>query len=651
MANKKSRGIRGSRIKLEAALAASDLTKKTQTALADAIADHEELDAAPKDLVSKLFRELPVDPQTIERVARILKVDAASLYRSDDVSGFLSKNGQQLPLPNKQKFKKIPLILFAVLVLALGIGFSVKLMAPKNDNMCHDGLVDSGFKTSEKALGIVISRFAGDEWNEAQIMLAHAFASDERLADYIEVYTSCRRIDLMAAKFYKQALTDAREQAARDLKAVGAQLFIWGERYGDRMNIRFASTRSGNAIITLNLNDKTVKTNEIDFALPIQLSADRPFPSSVKRVAFNIMQTVTDVRSELKQKAAQIYRNSTNWLQEAVLADRNLMRSISPIANPRLYIMTGNQLCYRQRLLGDFIGTVDEYKQAEEICRQIISHISSTDYPQEWVSLQINLGSVIARQHIFAETVSKRIETLQRAKNEFEKAALLLNPLMGPDNFTTYHRNLGGIYIRLSELHPGDDGIEYLRKAMTSTETSLKILSPEHGTMDYAQARQNLCVIKFRLGARTKEATTLESGIGDCRAALSLMSPTEEPQDWGMAQNNLAISYAILAEVQKDPEALNIALEEFSLAQNVYTHKKYPAKWAETEINKAELYCKLALMTQTPDFLNQSTAHAEAALEIFNEKGIIRYADYLETLLDKVKSCDRSHIETCKCSD
>lgn len=76
----RQRGVRASRLRLERALAEAGL--KTQAALAERIADLEELDAAPKDLVSRVFRERAVDPQTLERVARALGVEAHTLYRN-----------------------------------------------------------------------------------------------------------------------------------------------------------------------------------------------------------------------------------------------------------------------------------------------------------------------------------------------------------------------------------------------------------------------------------------------------------------------------------------------------------------------------------------------------------------------------------------
>lgn len=76
------RGVRASRHKLTRALTAAGL--KTQAALAERIADLEGLDSAPRDIVSRVFREQPVDPTTLERIARALRTDAYLLYLNSD---------------------------------------------------------------------------------------------------------------------------------------------------------------------------------------------------------------------------------------------------------------------------------------------------------------------------------------------------------------------------------------------------------------------------------------------------------------------------------------------------------------------------------------------------------------------------------------
>jgi tetratricopeptide (TPR) repeat protein len=81
-ATQRRRGVRASRAKLVHALAEAGF--RTQAALAERIADIEGLDSAPRDVVNRVFRELPADPTTVERIARALDVDAHTLYKTAD---------------------------------------------------------------------------------------------------------------------------------------------------------------------------------------------------------------------------------------------------------------------------------------------------------------------------------------------------------------------------------------------------------------------------------------------------------------------------------------------------------------------------------------------------------------------------------------
>lgn len=78
----RQRGVKASRKKLEQALHKSGF--KTQAALAEKIASIEGIDSAPKDLVSKAFREILIEPQSLERIAAALNVEAFTLYQNQD---------------------------------------------------------------------------------------------------------------------------------------------------------------------------------------------------------------------------------------------------------------------------------------------------------------------------------------------------------------------------------------------------------------------------------------------------------------------------------------------------------------------------------------------------------------------------------------
>lgn len=78
----RQRGVRASRAKLERALHRAGL--KTQAALAEKIAEREDIVSPPKDLVSKAFREILVEPQSLERIAAALDVPAYTLYQTQE---------------------------------------------------------------------------------------------------------------------------------------------------------------------------------------------------------------------------------------------------------------------------------------------------------------------------------------------------------------------------------------------------------------------------------------------------------------------------------------------------------------------------------------------------------------------------------------
>jgi tetratricopeptide (TPR) repeat protein len=121
----RKRGVRASRTSLTHALAEAGL--RTQAALAERIADLEGLDAAPKDVVSRVFRELPVEPQTLERVARALGVAAYTLYMTtgeEAQQANLSESPATIRDPRRRQWPMFAASVVAVLLLAGGWWFS-----------------------------------------------------------------------------------------------------------------------------------------------------------------------------------------------------------------------------------------------------------------------------------------------------------------------------------------------------------------------------------------------------------------------------------------------------------------------------------------------------------------------------------------------
>ncbi len=77
----RKRGRKASRSKLDTAMLNAGI--KTQTLLAEHIATNENLLIPPKDTVNRAFRQESVSPTTIARIARVLQVEAHSLYLTE----------------------------------------------------------------------------------------------------------------------------------------------------------------------------------------------------------------------------------------------------------------------------------------------------------------------------------------------------------------------------------------------------------------------------------------------------------------------------------------------------------------------------------------------------------------------------------------
>lgn len=222
----RNRGVRASRAKLVHALTEAGL--KTQAALAERIADMEALESPPKDVVNRVFRELPVDPTTVERVARALGVDAYSLYKTADEEQVAP---QSVATNNALSRRLLPVLLAAVVVLALALGLRW-WFAP--DSVINTASPPVGAETPLLGMGVptlavvpFVNDTDGSFSNALRQVLSSYFSVARPTADML---TQSRDLAAIATRLRTDVVIDGDFKQLGRLTAVRVFLFKGGVR-------------------------------------------------------------------------------------------------------------------------------------------------------------------------------------------------------------------------------------------------------------------------------------------------------------------------------------------------------------------------------------------------------------------------------------
>ncbi len=223
----RNRGVRASRAKLAHALAEAGL--KTQAALAERMADIEGLDAAPKDVVSRVFRELSVDATTVERVARALGVEAYTLYKTADEEKVAARESNAVPrVPLFRRFLFAAVLAIVVLagVLAMRQWFDPGREAvPATEATEESAVLGMGAPT------LAVIPFANDSDKAFSSALRNVLGNHFKVArSTAEVLTQSRDPVEVAKRLRTDVVIDGDFQQVGRLTAIRVYLFKGGVR-------------------------------------------------------------------------------------------------------------------------------------------------------------------------------------------------------------------------------------------------------------------------------------------------------------------------------------------------------------------------------------------------------------------------------------
>ncbi|MDN5864878.1 MAG: hypothetical protein L0I62_06635 [Gammaproteobacteria bacterium] len=650
----RKRGVRASREKLSQALADAGL--RTQNALAERIADIEDLDSPPRDLVNRVFREKPVDPLSLERVARALGVKAHTLYLSSaDLppdTGRSSAAADEVAAPRKRRIVT-PLRAFGGACLILIVAAAVIWNLPEDTPLgCSVSEMLHPPQATKGRLGIMIARFVNDPDNAAQFFLANNFIADPRLDPYVSVLTTCRTLSLNSPGDVGLQRSIVRERGRQLLQESGARVLLWGRVEGNRLEVRFISTRQGHTSVTVEIGGRPIAIEEKRLQIPLLLSQSADSLPDIKMAALQLMSLQTPAQAKLRARAMHSYSTSIDWLRASIVGDENLRRSIDPRLNPRRWATINSELCYNYRLLGEYDASAKELRSAEAACKNVLEVRPRAQFPLQWAQTEINLASVYVRLHVFADNREDSVKLLRKAEASLKAVDAAIKRPLAPQMWAIVQRNLGIVYVRLGELATGKKSEQLFERAIALTQASLEAQNPAFQPLDWAVTQQNICLALHDLGTRRGKAGIefVRKAIDHCREALRWLSPQQSALDWAMAQNNLAVSEAILAQMQSDKSNLTRAIAAFKKTQTVYTEQDLPMNWAMIETNLGELYCHLARIGSEGAAFEPALVHTGHALQVFTARKITRYRQYVERQLEAIEACRAGDTARCGCS-
>lgn len=653
------RGVAASRAKLNQALAASSLPKKTQAALAERIADIEGLDAAPKDLVSRVFRGVPVDAQSLERVARALNVPADSLFdtsSSPPSSSESTTNSAALQQRLGVAFNAIgPGRLGVVAAVALaalaGVGLALRPVS-----RCVIGETFASAKVTNGKLGVLIAGFDRDESNRAQEIIASAFAADSRLAPEVEIIRTCRKLSPPDGGNLSMGRQRLRLEAQRLMRNARADILIWGEVREGEANARIVSTRKA-PIAATELGERIVQVDEMEIMAPVSLAKPYAGLPDLKRLAIDMMAPTDEGGTERRARVLATLETATDWLDASIVADRNFLRSLGKNQRASHWGAINAQLCYKYRLRGEAKMEKSDFLEADLHCRDALSQISKEHAPTEWATVMTNRSAIPMRLALFAGDVEERLRLVSEAQSILADALAALPETGAAMQRANIERYLAGVLVYRTELEMDRGDKEAadanFARAHELTEAALRYIDESSNPQAFGHLHQNICVGLYRRAMRTGgEAAIpdLDEAIRRCTTARDALPINESPLDWGMIQNNLAVSNAIKATFANKPAALEAAITEFERAKEAYRHDLYPAKWAEVEVNLGELHCNLARLKKDAAPIDPGLAHAEGALAEFMRFGVDAYANYARAVIANLQTC-RADIAACNCSE
>jgi tetratricopeptide (TPR) repeat protein len=565
------RGMRASRVKLTEALGAAGI--RTQAALADRIAELEGLDAAPRDVVYRVFRQQAVDPNTLARVANALGVPLhALLLSSDEDKSPADGAGRETVAASTDLEPRVlarwPQLVAAGAMAAAVFGMVwfgvVERLRPDSAGLPATGSSAAPLRDLS-SLGIVVRPFEGDD-------IQFTDTVREELAPHARVASA----GAVAAR-------DPGADAATLAERLGADVVVEGEirTIGRHAGVRVFAFSDGNrqTIWTTSTTLRKLDNQRSELAAAITLALrraladnaelpERPSPRAQNAYLeglFHLDQSRTElnVRRAITRFGASL-RDDPNFAQAHAGLCRALLDE-SVISSDPGTLPDAEQACARAHQLSPDLAAVrrargwparrtGRYADAEDIFRAVIA-----DQPEDIDAL---MGMAETALSVYRNTGDDQARTMAI---EFAERANALEPGFWKVPFT------------LARLHYFTGDID---AAIATAEASVAAQANEHsvtnlGTFYFCRGEHDKALdLYLRASKVTPEASLgaeqmcvayyfareFDLAVESCKTAIDLDSAGGSParhEMWG----NFADAYRQVGQSQEAGNAYARAVE------------------------------------------------------------------------------------------
>lgn len=240
-------------------------------------------------------------------------------------------------------------------------------------------------------------------------------------------------------------------------------------------------------------------------------------------------------------------------------------------------------------------------KRAEIALRNALEFYTKGNYPQDWATLQYNLGMLEHMRQkknvLSPEAPHHYVRAIEALNNSLE----IIQKETNPRFWGQIHYQLGSIYQTHALANSGSKALELFNTAEAQYKKSLQVYTNERKPIDIADVQIDLGLLYSNLAniQSTKYISHLEKATIYFKKAVAVLdSHNKRPERWAFAQLSLSKTYAKQAEAYSGKKAVRYLKEGETSSRNalkVYSKSEYIDEWAEIQGLLGQIYRLYAL--------------------------------------------------------